>query len=69
VTLGPLYLPREASDLERERDALRAEVDRLRAALRSVAERQRAACADFMMRERWYTTLAALSAPLVTGDE
>lgn len=35
-----------------------------------VAKRQREACAAYMDRERWYTSRAALSAPLVTeGDK
>lgn len=31
-----------------------------------VAERQREACARYMDEQRWYTSRAALSAPLVT---
>lgn len=49
----------QAERLERERDYWKA--------LAVVAaERQRQACADYMASERWYTTLACLSAPLVT---
>lgn len=73
---------REALELVRhERDMARAEVKRLRQdffmldehstfrdALREIAKRQRQACADYMAAERWYTTLACLSAPLVTDE-
>ncbi len=48
--------------MERERDEARA-------ALRDVAERQREACARFMEDERWYTSLAARRAPLVTESD
>lgn len=72
---------REALELVRqERDRARAERDdAIRArdilaaagpvALREIAERQRQACANYMAAERWYTTLACLSAPLVTDKD
>lgn len=74
---------RQLAEAFRERDEARAEVERLRADLsyaererdrwmgqvRTVAERQREACAAYMDRERWYTSRAALSAPLVTEGE
>lgn len=60
------------TDADQLRAALRQaleERDEARAALRAVAERQREACAAYMDRERWYTSRAALSAPLVTEGE
>lgn len=52
----------QAERLERERNYWRALAT-------TVAERQRQACADFMSEQRWYTTLACLSAPLVTDKD
>ncbi len=49
----------QAERLERERNYWRALAT-------TAAERQRQACADYMAEQRWYTTLACLSAPLVT---
>jgi hypothetical protein len=39
-----------------------------REALRVTAINQREACAEFMENERWYTSLAARRAPLVTDE-
>jgi hypothetical protein len=52
----------QAERLERERNYWRALAT-------TAAERQRQACADFMSEQRWYTTLACLSAPLVTNKD
>lgn len=76
-------LRQEVDLLRRERDLARAAVlpvveqaERLerernywRAMAAAAAERQRQACADYMASERWYTTLACLSAPLVTDKD
>lgn len=58
-----------AQQLELEREAsaqLRAELGER---MRDTAAAQREACAAYMDRERWYTSRAALSAPLVTEGE
>ena len=58
-----------AQQLELEREAgaqLRAELGER---MRETAEAQREACAAYMDRERWYTSRAALSAPLVTDTK
>lgn len=58
----------QAVALEAER--YRRERDYWMAQAKIAAQRQRQACADYMAEERWYTTLACLSAPLVTeGDK
>lgn len=57
----------------RERDRAREHAAQVRAEvremLRDVATRQREACARYMDEQRWYTSRAALSAPLVTEVE
>lgn len=45
-----------------------AELKEAREALRVTAINQREACAEFMENERWYTSLAARRAPLVTDE-
>ncbi len=60
------------TDADQLREALAIalkERDEARAALKGLAERQREACAAFMDEQRWYTSRAALSAPLVTEVE
>lgn len=54
-------------EAEREHSArLRAELSEQ---LKETAAAQRLACAQYMERERWFTSRAALSAPLVTENE
>ena len=57
-----LPIAEHAERLERERNYWKALAT-------TAAERQRQACADYMAEQRWYTTLACLSAPLVTNKD